>query len=199
MTPGTNASREVVSCRIVRISPGPPRMTSWCATSPGKPDRVDRHVAAHAGRCRVRRSGRCVDLRIGVQLDDLRMWERARSLGREAHHQHGAEGEVGRQEARDPLLARERVELVEGGLAEACRPDHAGDTGRERRHRIAVNGGRRGEVHGRVEARRVDHLPDLDAVTSCPATSRAFIRTAPTLPSRPKSRILMPPAPPRRG
>ena len=34
-TPGTNASREVVSWRIVSVSPGPPRITSWCATRPG--------------------------------------------------------------------------------------------------------------------------------------------------------------------
>ena len=34
-TPGTNASRELVSWRIVSVSPGPPRITSWCATRPG--------------------------------------------------------------------------------------------------------------------------------------------------------------------
>ncbi len=35
-TPGTKASREVVSCRIVSVSPGPPKSTSWWATSPGR-------------------------------------------------------------------------------------------------------------------------------------------------------------------
>src|SRR5262249_46706833 len=34
-TPGTNASRENVSCRIVSICPSVPKTTSWCATSPG--------------------------------------------------------------------------------------------------------------------------------------------------------------------
>src|SRR5439155_25598753 len=34
-TPGTNASREVVSWRIVSVWPRPPRITSWCATRPG--------------------------------------------------------------------------------------------------------------------------------------------------------------------
>src|SRR5581483_7578713 len=34
-TPGTNASREVVSWRIVSVWPRPPRITSWWATSPG--------------------------------------------------------------------------------------------------------------------------------------------------------------------
>src|SRR2546423_1292688 len=33
--PGTNASREVVSCRIVSNWPSPPSKTSWCATRPG--------------------------------------------------------------------------------------------------------------------------------------------------------------------
>src|SRR5437588_2694309 len=35
-TPGTNASREVVSCRIVSTWPRPPRSTSWWATRPGR-------------------------------------------------------------------------------------------------------------------------------------------------------------------
>src|SRR5205823_8825132 len=34
-TPGTNASRENVSCRMVSSWPSPPSKTSWCATSPG--------------------------------------------------------------------------------------------------------------------------------------------------------------------
>ena len=34
-TPGANASRDVVSWRIVSVCPGPPRITSWCATRPG--------------------------------------------------------------------------------------------------------------------------------------------------------------------
>src|SRR3954452_19667768 len=34
-TPGAKAARELVSWRIVSVSPVPPRITSWCATSPG--------------------------------------------------------------------------------------------------------------------------------------------------------------------
>src|SRR5581483_6275043 len=34
-TPGVYASRERASWRIVSVSPGPPRMTAWCAFSPG--------------------------------------------------------------------------------------------------------------------------------------------------------------------
>ena len=33
-TPGVNETRSSESCRIVRVSPTPPRMTSWCATRP---------------------------------------------------------------------------------------------------------------------------------------------------------------------
>ena len=34
-TPGTYASREYASCRIVSNCPSPPNSTSWCATRPG--------------------------------------------------------------------------------------------------------------------------------------------------------------------
>ena len=34
-TPSANDSRAVVSCRIVSSWPSPPKITSWCATSPG--------------------------------------------------------------------------------------------------------------------------------------------------------------------
>ena len=34
-TPGTYASRDIASCRIVNSSPGPPSRTSWWATRPG--------------------------------------------------------------------------------------------------------------------------------------------------------------------
>ena len=34
-TPGMNDSRERESCRMVSVSPRPPKMTSWWATSPG--------------------------------------------------------------------------------------------------------------------------------------------------------------------
>ena len=33
--------------------PSPPRITSWCATRPGQPDRVDRRVARHQRRGRL--------------------------------------------------------------------------------------------------------------------------------------------------
>ena len=38
-------SRSVVTWRIVSVWPTSPRMTSWSATRPGQPHRVDRHVA----------------------------------------------------------------------------------------------------------------------------------------------------------
>ncbi len=36
ITPGMKLSRESESWRMVSVSPTPPRITSWCATSPGR-------------------------------------------------------------------------------------------------------------------------------------------------------------------
>jgi hypothetical protein len=35
-TPGMKDERSVESCRIVSVCPCPPKMTSWCATRPGR-------------------------------------------------------------------------------------------------------------------------------------------------------------------
>src|SRR5205823_12923091 len=35
-TPGMNDSREIESCRTESVCPTPPKMTSWCATRPGR-------------------------------------------------------------------------------------------------------------------------------------------------------------------
>ena len=131
-TPGTNASREVVSCRIVSVSPAPPKMTSWCATRPGRRTEWIAGLGSHARRRRLRRARRRVALRLRVELDDLGAWEHLRRLLREPHHQHGALSEVRRVEARDAGLARRGVDGVE---VEPGRPDHDGHAGREARAR----------------------------------------------------------------
>ena len=64
----------------------------------------------HALRGRHRRARRRVDLAVVVQLDDLGRLEPRRGELGEAHHEHGADGEVGRDEA---------VALGEGGLRTA--------------------------------------------------------------------------------
>ena len=75
-TPGTNASREVVSWRIVRISPGPAEDDLLVGDETRQPDGVDRHLTAHPGRRRLRGARGRVELRVGVQLDDLGVRER---------------------------------------------------------------------------------------------------------------------------
>ena len=46
-----------------------------------------------------------------MELEDLGLRERARGLGGKAHHQHRAEREIGREEARDAGFACEVVDL----------------------------------------------------------------------------------------
>jgi hypothetical protein len=62
-----------------------------------------------------------------VQLDDLHRVEVARGAGRELHHQHGAEAEVGRdQHAHLGLAGQPVTDEIEALLGEAGRAhDHA--------------------------------------------------------------------------
>ena len=65
-----------------------------------------------------------------MELDDLGLREMAPGLGREAHHEDGAECEVRRDEARDRVLARQRVERGEVGRRSArVVPTTAGTAG----------------------------------------------------------------------
>ena len=81
---------------------------------PGQTDRVDRHVTADGFCGRLGRSGRRVDLRLVVQLDDLRPRDVPRRFGREPDHQNGSDREVRRVEDRDTgflCLASHRVRV----------------------------------------------------------------------------------------
>ncbi len=96
----------------------------------GKAHRVDRDTLAHPRRRGLRRPGRRIELRLGVELDDRGARERSRSLFGEAHHQHSAEGEVRRVEARHIGPARQAVELVR---VESGRPHDKRHPGLERK------------------------------------------------------------------
>ena len=109
--------------------PPPPSSTSWCATSPGQAHRVDRHVARDQVRGRASRPRRCVLLRLVVQLDDLGARQECGRLGGEAHHQHGADREVRREEHRQALLAPARAPVRDRRRSSRSR------TGRPRRAR----------------------------------------------------------------
>ena len=135
------------------VSPGPPRMTSWWATrprartactrtpstsaprAPSRPVEVASGIGASPASRRaaatssaVRRDGaaRRVGLVGVVQLDDLDRLVEGRGCGGEAHHQHRADREVGRDQDPDPRGVGQRLaERVEPLVVEAGRADHA--------------------------------------------------------------------------
>ena len=105
------AARSIESWRIDSVWPSPPKITSWWATRPGKPYRVDRLVDVAArlanqlgGALRRARGG--VELAVVVQLDDLRTPACGGRLGGELHHQHRADREVRGDEDVRPAAAR---------------------------------------------------------------------------------------------
>ena len=73
-TPGTNASRENVSCRIVSSWPSPPNSTSWCATRPGRRTEWIAGSPPISSAVALAVPGRRVLLRLVVQLHDLCAW-----------------------------------------------------------------------------------------------------------------------------
>ena len=76
-----------------------------------------------------------------VELDDLDVRHEARGLLGELHHQHGADGEVGREE-QARALGRELGELGELLLREPGRAHDAVDAGGERDAQVALDDGR---------------------------------------------------------
>ena len=157
-----------MSCRIVSVSPAPPKTTSWCATRPGQPHGVDRRIGPHALRGRLRGAGGRVALRLGVQLDDLRAREHLRRLLGEAHHQRCSEREVRCVEARHACLAGRRVDRID---VESARSDHDGDALREAGVDVRLD---------RVGSREVDRdvattrprPPRVDRLVPCGAQRR---------------------------
>ena len=101
-TPGTYASRENASCRIVSSWPSPASSTSWCATRPGRRIEWIADRLPSLPRSRGRSRGRVL-LRFVVGLDDLRSWKVSGGLRGESHHQHRAESEVRRDRRRADL------------------------------------------------------------------------------------------------
>ena len=139
----------------------------------GQAHGVDGDVAAHRLRGRLGRTGRRVDLRLVVRLDDLRARQVLRRLRGEAHHQHRAEREVRRVEDGDSSRAALSPTLGEIGAARADDARHAG-----------VDGGL--DVrHDRVRRREVDHRVGLAEIVrrARDLPPRAPAR-APTRPSR---------------
>ena len=110
-TPGMKDSREIESWRTVSVWPRPPKITSWCATRPGSRTLWIGGVRAPAGlrdqlRRALRGARRRVELRVVVQLDDLAVGHVGSDQLRRLHHQHGADREVGRDQAVARATAR---------------------------------------------------------------------------------------------
>ena len=194
--PGTNASRESVSWRIVSSSPVAAEQHLLVRDEPGQPHGVDRRAVAHRRRRRLRRPRRRVDLRLVVQLDDLRARQVLRRLGGEAHHQHRAEREVRRDEDR-PARARAPARPRRSrSAARSCRRS----TGLPRssaRSTFADHGVRPGEVDGIA---RPASSPSSTPSASCPARSSAGPSTDADLAARSRrGATFMPRRPARDG
>ena len=127
-TPGTKALRDVVSCRIVSVSPGAAEHDFLVRHESGEANRMDRRIGPHPRRGRLRRARRRVTLRLRVELDDLRSREHLRGLLGEAHHQHRTHREVRSVEARDARIPGCEIGCVE---VEAGRSDDDRDAGLE--------------------------------------------------------------------
>ena len=160
---------------------GPGSRTEWIGTSP--PIR---------GRGRLRRPGRRVELRVGVELDDLGVRERRAASAAKRIISTAPSAKFGARKHGTRCSRASRVELL-GASSEARRPDHARHAGRERRDRV-----RRARPSGAVKstaASKPSASTDLPRPRRrsprAPRARAAPIRTAPTLPSVPKSRILM--------
>ena len=148
-TPGTNASRDVVSCRIVSVSPWSAEDDLLMSHEARQSHRVDLRVGSHPGGGRFGGARRRIALGVVVELHDLGAREHLRRLLGETHHEDGSLREVRRVEARDTGLVRC---CVHGCAVEARSPDHDGHGGCEAPLDVGSDGLGPGEVHRRVTA-----------------------------------------------
>ena len=165
------AVRSVVSWRIDRVWPGPPKTTSWWATNPGRRTECTRTPSTSAPRApgcssspagvagvsslaaaiaravAERGAARRIHLRVVVEFDHLGRRHRAGCLRGEPHHQHGADREVRRDQDVRVGAIGQLPELVERSRGD---PGGADDAWTPCRGRPAEG------VHDRVGRREVD-------------------------------------------
>ena len=129
-TPGTKASREVASWRIVSSWPSAAEQRLLVGDEARQPHGVDRNVVPGHGADALGRglrgARRCVELVVRVQLDDLHVREELRGLLGELHREHGAEREVGRVERGQLGGVRRGVETLARLGVEPGRAEHDG-------------------------------------------------------------------------
>ena len=203
-----NDARSIESWRIENVSPAPPNSTSCDAVNPrartactgmpatcaprapsgsvvvasgsgARPGGLSACSGDHLGRTR-RGAGRRVDLVGVVQLDDLDRLEERRGGGGEAHHQHGADREVGHdQDAGRRRVAEQRAYVVDLGVVEAGGADHDVDAVLDAPGDVVERDRRLGEVERDLGAGLGDQVErvvdvdlghDLDAlgIVECP-------------------------------
>jgi hypothetical protein len=121
----------------------------------GQPNRMDRDVeravrrAAHqVGGAHGRAAGP-VELAVMVELDDLSGAHVPCCLGREAHHQDRADGEIRRHEDIGPGA----LEFRQRGHVESRRPDHGMDPCGDRLARVLERAAGNREVDQNVRTR----------------------------------------------
>ncbi len=136
--------RSVVTWRMVSVWATSPRITSWSATIPGSRTEWIGTSPSISRAVRAAVPDGASSLRRVVVLDDLRRRHVPRGLGREAHHQHGADREVRRGEH---VAAGAGDGLAQRGLVPAGGADHDVD---------ARARGQRGVGHRLVGEREVD-------------------------------------------
>ena len=141
-TPGTNASREVVSWRIVRVSPGPPRMTSWCATRPGRrTEWIGTSPPMRAAVALAVPDGASSFVSACSSMISASGNERAASAAKRIIRT-APSAKFGATKHGIRCSRASRSSSASVVVAEAGRPDHARHAGRERRGRVAEHGRR---------------------------------------------------------
>ena len=134
-----NDSRSIESWRIVSVWPSVAEDHLLVGDEPRQAHGVDRRLGAaarlgHQPRGERRGAAGRVELAVVVQLDDLGLRHVPRGLGGEAHHQHRADREVGRDEhvgacgsRSAPCASRSGAEVEAGGADHDVHPGaHAG-------------------------------------------------------------------------
>ena len=86
-------------------------------------------------------------LHVVMQLDDLHVRKEPGRLGREAHHQHRADGEIGGDQPAQLPLPAHRLKLFDLLGLEPCRPDHRVRPGGNDRLGVGESGIGMGEIN----------------------------------------------------
>ena len=199
-TPGMKERRSIESWRMLSVCPSPPKIDLLVGDEAGEPHRVNRLVDVAAGladqlRGALRGSRRRVELLVVVELDDLALGHVRGDPLRGLHQQHGADREVGSDEAVGRAGAGRLGRLAQGVEVEAGRAEHDMDPGLQAGAGVVERRLGRGEVDDDVGlAERVGELDPEGGIgparrAPCPRRPRPpRRRPGPCAPPRPRRR-----------